>query len=106
MSRGTNSRTRSSLVNSADGTQKSSAEKRARRSSTACGWSAATRMAELAGAPVPEHVVELMQRGRTADGSRIADALGLDDFRTTQEVCTELYEWATVTPIDRMEAVA
>lgn len=70
------------------------------------GWGAATRMAELAGAPVPEHVVELMQRGRTADGSRIAKVLGLDDFRSTQDVCIELYEWATVTPLHRIEAVA
>ena len=70
------------------------------------GWAAATRMAELAGAPVPGHVVEMMQRGRTADGSRIADALGLHDLRSTQDVCTELYEWATVTPLHRMQAVA
>lgn len=70
------------------------------------GWPAARRVAELAGAPVPPHVVELMQRGRTADGSRIHNELGLDGFRTTQQVCAELYEWATVTPLRNLEAVA
>src|SRR5680860_1303958 len=70
------------------------------------GWPAACRVAELPGAPVPRHVVELMQRGRTADGNRIHDALGLDGFRSTQEVCAELYEWATVTSLRALEAVA
>lgn len=70
------------------------------------GWTVARRVAELAGAPVPRHVVELMQRGRTADGGRIHEALGLDEFRSTQEVCAELYEWATVTPLRPLEAVA
>jgi UDP-glucose 4-epimerase len=70
------------------------------------GWVVACRMAELAGAPVPAHVLELMQRGRTADGSRIARVLGLGGLRSTQDVCAELYEWATVTPIHKLEAVA
>ena len=35
------------------------------------GWWAARRFSELAGAPVPDHVHELLVRGRTADGSRV-----------------------------------
>lgn len=69
-------------------------------------WAIATRLAELAGAPVPPHVVELMTRGRTADGSRAIEALGLDAMRSTQEVVTELFEWATVTPLRPREAIA
>ncbi|HEX7522304.1 MAG TPA: NAD-dependent epimerase/dehydratase family protein [Acidimicrobiia bacterium] len=69
-------------------------------------WKLACRVAELAGAPVPPHVLELMQRGRTADGSRAIEALGLAPMRSTQEVCAELYEWATVTALRPTEAVA
>jgi UDP-glucose 4-epimerase len=69
-------------------------------------WKLACRVAELAGAPVPPHVLELMQRGRTADGSRAIEALGLAPMRSTQEVCAELYEWATVTALRPSEAVA
>jgi UDP-glucose 4-epimerase len=70
------------------------------------GWSAAAAFCELAGAPAPPHVLEVLRAGCTADGSRAAGALGLPELRTTQEVCTELFEWATVTPILRNEAVA
>lgn len=70
------------------------------------GWSVACRLAELAGAPVPAHVLELIRRGRTADGSRIAEALGFTPAHSTQAVCAELYEWGTVTPLRVIEAVA
>ncbi len=62
-------------------------------------WEVARRVAELAGAPVPPHVLELMCHGRAGDGSRAVDALELGDLRPTQDVCTELFEWATVTSI-------
>ena len=38
-----------------------------------------TRVAELAGAPVPPHIVELMTKGRTADGSKAVEVLELSD---------------------------
>jgi UDP-glucose 4-epimerase len=63
------------------------------------GWQIATRAAELAGAPVPPHIIELMTKGRTADGSKAVDVLELTNIRPTQEVCTELFEWAKVTPL-------
>lgn len=62
-------------------------------------WSLAAQLVELAGAPAPPHVIELLTRGSAADGSNAESRLGLTDLRTTQEVCTELFEWATVTPI-------
>ncbi|MCZ7528149.1 MAG: NAD-dependent epimerase/dehydratase family protein [Acidimicrobiia bacterium] len=70
------------------------------------GWAVAVRLAEVAGAPVPPHVLELLRMGRTADGGRAVDVLGLTDLRSTQEVCTELYEWATVTRLRPVAAVA
>jgi UDP-glucose 4-epimerase len=63
------------------------------------GWTLASRGAELAGAPVPQHIVELLTRGRAGDGAKALDVLGLGTFRPTMEVCTELFEWATVTPL-------
>ncbi len=63
------------------------------------GWSAARRAAEFLGAPVPDHIVELLRLGRTADGSRAIDELDLGFVRPTQDVLADLYEWATVTPI-------
>jgi hypothetical protein len=62
-------------------------------------WRIAAHTVELAGAPAPPHVLELLTKGSAADGSRATDVLGLDDLRATHEVCTELYEWATVTPL-------
>jgi len=63
------------------------------------GWSAARRVAEFLGAPVPDHIVELLRLGRTADGSRAVEELDLGFVRPTQDVLADLYEWATVTPI-------
>jgi nucleoside-diphosphate-sugar epimerase len=63
------------------------------------GWRVATRTVELAGAPVPPHILELITKGRTADGSRAMEVLELGSMRPTQEVCTELFEWAKVTPL-------
>lgn len=62
-------------------------------------WELARRTAELAGAPVPSHVVELLRRGRTADGARALNVLGLHDMRDAQSILSELFEWASVTPI-------
>jgi UDP-glucose 4-epimerase len=65
------------------------------------GWGLACRAAEVAGAPVPQHVLEVLRDGRVGDGSRAVDELALGFLRPTQEVVADLYEWATVTPISR-----
>lgn len=70
------------------------------------GWRAARTFAELAGAPVPSHVLELMCKGRAGDGSLARDVLGLDGVLSTIEVCRELYEWGTVTAMRRTEDAA
>jgi hypothetical protein len=61
----------------------------------------ACRAAEVAGAPVPAHVLELMRQGCVGDGGRAVDALDLGFMVPTQEVLADLYEWATVTPISQ-----
>lgn len=70
------------------------------------GWRLARRAAELAGAPVPPHLAELLTKGRTGDGSRAVDALRLLGMRPTQDVCAELFEWATVTPLRNPSSLA
>jgi UDP-glucose 4-epimerase len=61
------------------------------------GWEVARRLAALAGAPVPGHVVELLRRGRTADGGRARRLLGLRPLHRTADAVAALYEWAPVT---------
>ena len=38
-------------------------------------WAIASRLSQLMGAPIPEHVIELMHRGRLADGAHLMTAL-------------------------------
>jgi UDP-glucose 4-epimerase len=63
-------------------------------------WGPAARAVELAGAAIADHVVELVRRGRTGAGSLAVRTLGLTDLRTTQQVLTDLFEWATVVSMD------
>lgn len=63
------------------------------------GWAVARHLAELAGAPLPEHVVELLRRGRTGDGGRAVRELELGRLVPTQEVLADLFAWATVTDL-------
>jgi UDP-glucose 4-epimerase len=60
------------------------------------GWALGRAAAVALGAPVPAHVLELLKRGRSADGSAGADVLGATHLSTV-EVVRELYHWATVT---------
>lgn len=62
-------------------------------------WRLAAQVVELAGAPAPPHVLEVLMQGSAADGSRAVDELALGSLRSTLDVCTELFEWATVTPL-------
>lgn len=65
----------------------------------ALGWQSARLFSELAGAPIPAHMLELLTRGRVADGSRAGEILGVRPQRTTPEVCEELYAWSEIVRI-------
>jgi nucleoside-diphosphate-sugar epimerase len=69
------------------------------------GWLVATRIAQLAGSPVPPHVLELIRKGCVADGGRARTELGLTDLLPTQEVVADLYAWASVTALPGAVAV-
>ena len=60
----------------------------------------------LLGAPIPDHVVETLHRGRLADNSRMGELLGFTPAATTMEVIDKLYEWPTVVRIPARKAVA
>lgn len=60
-------------------------------------WLGARLLTEVLGAPLPPHVRELLVRGRTADGSLAAKAIGVIPEITTPDVIKDLFEWATVT---------
>ena len=57
------------------------------------GWHAAKLSAELSSAPLPDHVVELLVKGRLADGGRAAELLGVVPEHGTREVLRHVHEW-------------
>jgi UDP-glucose 4-epimerase len=59
-------------------------------------WAITRRLSSVMGAPIPEHVVELLHRGRLADGSRAHEVLGVVPAGTTPEVIDRLYRWESV----------
>jgi hypothetical protein len=70
-------------------------------------WDVASRVVELAGAAIAPHVIEQLRHGRTGDGGRAVEMLGLTHLVPTQTVLRELFEWADVIPIPTSrEAVA
>jgi UDP-glucose 4-epimerase len=70
-------------------------------------WGAIGAAAEIAGAAIAPHVVDLLRRGLTGDDGRARDKLRLENMMSTQEVLRELFEWADVVPIPTgHEAVA
>ncbi|MEQ1874883.1 MAG: NAD-dependent epimerase/dehydratase family protein [Ilumatobacteraceae bacterium] len=71
------------------------------------GWGLAARLSHLFGAPIPDHVVEVMHRGRLADGSRALEVLGLSPEYSTSQVIDHLYAWEGVVRVGSInEAVA
>jgi len=69
-------------------------------------WRLARRLSHLTGAPIPDHVVEVMHRGRLADGSAARQALGFTPRITTPEVIDYLYAWESVVRYGAVTAVA
>ena len=69
-------------------------------------WGLARRASHLVGAPIPEHVIELLHRGRLADGSRSDELLGLSPRLTTPDVIDRLYSWESVVRIGAVHSPA
>ena len=71
-------------------------------------WAITRQLSYLFGVPIPEHVLEVMHRGRLADGSRALEVLGVTPGASTAEVIERLFAWESVVRITKnpVEAVA
>ncbi|MET0325590.1 MAG: hypothetical protein ABW219_10230, partial [Ilumatobacteraceae bacterium] len=69
-------------------------------------WRLARLISSLLGAPIPDHVIETLHRGRLADNSRMGELLGFTPAATTMDVIDRLYAWPTVVRIPARQAVA
>lgn len=70
-------------------------------------WAIARRISHIIGAPVPDHVMEVIHRGRLADGSRVKELLGITPTTSTPEVIDRLFAWESVVRITKpTQAVA
>ena len=69
-------------------------------------WRIARTVSHLFGAPIPDHVAELMHRGRLADNSRMDELLGVRPISTTPEVIDHLYDWPDVIRVPAKVQVA
>lgn len=70
------------------------------------GWWATRRLANLVGAPVPDHVVEMLQHGRLAYPSDNAHLIRFAPRHSTHEVIERLYEWPSVVRVPAAMQVA
>lgn len=64
------------------------------------GWVVARAITGMLGSPLPEHGLELLTRGRTADPTHTSTSLGVEASYTTAEVIKDLHEWAPVSYLE------
>jgi len=69
-------------------------------------WAITRRISHAFGAPIPDHVLELMHRGRLADGGRSQELIGFTPTVSTPEVIDRVHAWESVVRItpDRVSA--
>lgn len=70
------------------------------------GWLFARLAAGALGSPLPEHVIELFTRGRTADGAHARAVLGVVPRHATREIVEDMYHWPAVTWLDPVAGAA
>jgi len=59
-------------------------------------WTLATAFTKSLGAPVPEHILELLHHGRVVDTDAMAHRLGVEPSLSTLDVIDRLYSWPSV----------
>lgn len=59
-------------------------------------WRVARALSYLFGAPIPDHVSEVLHRGRLADNGRMRDLLGITPDHGTVDVIDRLYNWPSI----------
>lgn len=69
-------------------------------------WRIAKVVSEICGAPIPDHVLETLHRGRLADNGRMAELVGFSSTVTTVDVIDKLYAWPSVVRVPAKRQVA
>ncbi|HEY4331629.1 MAG TPA: NAD-dependent epimerase/dehydratase family protein [Ilumatobacteraceae bacterium] len=64
-------------------------------------WALTRRLSQLFGAPVPDHVVETLHRGRLIDGGRALELIGFTPAAATPDVIDSLYAWPSIVRVMR-----
>ena len=70
------------------------------------GWWMAKNVSSLAGAPMPDHVADLIQHGRLAASNEAAHLLRFAPRHSTTEVVRNLYLWPSIERIPARKQVA
>jgi UDP-glucose 4-epimerase len=70
------------------------------------GWWLAQNASSIAGAPMPDHVADLIQHGRLAASNEAAHLLRFAPRHSTNEVVHRLYDWPSVERIPARQQVA
>lgn len=70
------------------------------------GWWVAGRMSAIAGAPIPDHVSELLEHGRLAASNEAAHLLRFAPRHSTTQVVQRLYQWPSIERIPARVQVA
>ncbi|MBM3730988.1 MAG: NAD-dependent epimerase/dehydratase family protein [Actinobacteria bacterium] len=70
------------------------------------GWWVTEKVANLAGAPVPDHVLEMLQHGRLAHTGDNANLIKFTPRLSTHEVIERLYEWPSIIRVPATVQVA
>jgi UDP-glucose 4-epimerase len=65
------------------------------------GWQVAKLTGELSSTPLPDHVVELLIRGRLADGSLLRRVFDATPRHSTPEVVRDVHEWGELAWVRR-----
>jgi UDP-glucose 4-epimerase len=69
-------------------------------------WAITRRLSHAFGAPIPDHVMEILHRGQLADGALALHALGIAPTTSTVDVIDQLYAWPSVVRITKTVAAA
>lgn len=62
-------------------------------------WTVTRRIAHLFGAPVPDHVMEVLHHGRRGSSTRCRSLLGWEPAMSTEEIIDSLFTWEGVVRI-------
>lgn len=69
-------------------------------------WWVTRAISSIAGAPVPDHVSELLQHGRNAYCGTSQDLFGFTPHLSTADVITRLYAWPSIVRVPAQQRVA